>query len=135
VSWNEGEIAAARRAIHDTAQAMLAGELSCLEGARVILNHSSPAKLAWDDPDLLPLTGVVSETDALPLGEERMHWQAAALEALQAEIDSKEIWARRICEPPCKSLVIRLRPLSEAKEIAREVLREYRDTFAELSKR
>ena len=132
MSWNESEFFEARRAIFDVARAMLVGELSYLEGARTIVERWSAARLADFDPDLLPLIGVVSETDALPLGKERAHWQTAAL---QPEIDSKEIWARRLCEAHCKSLVNRLRAVIEPKAIAREVLCEYRDTFIELAKR
>jgi len=59
---------------------MLAGKLSYIEGAWEIVAAGTEARLDERESDLLPL--VVSETDALPLGEMRKHWQAAALDAL-----------------------------------------------------
>jgi hypothetical protein len=37
----------------------------------------------------------------------RKHWQAAALDALQPEIDRKEAWARGFGERHCQRLVER----------------------------
>jgi len=58
-------------------------------------------------PDLLPFVRIDSETEALPLGEMRVHWQQTALEGLQPEIDRMEAWARRFGEPYCRNLVAR----------------------------
>ncbi|MCK1618877.1 hypothetical protein IVA96_19965 [Bradyrhizobium sp. 159] len=67
MSWNEAEILAARRKILKSAQDMLAGQLSYIEGARNIVTASTKARLDKRDVDLLPFVGIVSETDALPL--------------------------------------------------------------------
>jgi hypothetical protein len=107
MSWNESEILAARGRILKTAQDMLTGKLSYIEGAREIVAAGTTARLDERDADLLPFVGIVSETDALPFGEMREHWQAAALEALQPEIDQKEAWARGFGESHCRSLVER----------------------------
>jgi len=107
MSWNEAEILAARRAISAFAQEMLSGRLSYIEGAREITAAWSAARLDERDADMLAFVGIDSETDALPFGEMRAHWQAAALEALQPEIDEKEAWARQFGEPHCRNLVIR----------------------------
>lgn len=107
MSWNESEILAARRAILKAAQDMLAGKLSYIEGAREICSAQASAKLDERDADLLPFHGIDSETDALPFGNMRAHWQAAALAALQPEIDQAEAWARRVGEPYCRRLVER----------------------------
>jgi hypothetical protein len=107
MSWNEGEMLAARRAIFNIAQDMLAGKLSYIEGARRIAAPWSAAKLDRLDADFLPFVGIDSETDALPFGEMRAHWQAAALKALQPEIDEKEAWAQQFGEPHCRNLVAR----------------------------
>jgi hypothetical protein len=86
---------------------MLAGSLSYLEGARIVSDSGSPAGLQDDELD--PFRGVVSETDALPIGAEiRKLWSAAALEKLQPAIDKAELWAHEILEPYCRSLVARL---------------------------
>jgi hypothetical protein len=107
MSWNETEILPARRRIVQAAQDMLAGKLSYLEGARRIVAAATTARLDERDADLLPFVGIDSETDALPLGEMRKHWQAAALDALQPEIDEKEAWAREFGKRHCQSLIER----------------------------
>jgi hypothetical protein len=107
MSYNEAEILAARRMILKASQDLLAGKLSYIEGARKIVAAGTTARLDQWDADLLPFVGIVSETDALPFGEMRKHWQAAALDALQPEIDQKEVWARGFGEPHCRSFVER----------------------------
>jgi len=106
-SWNESEILEARRRILRAAQGMVAGKLSYVEGARKIVAAAATARLDERDADLLSFVAVDSETDALPFGEMREHWQAAALAALQPEIDQKETWARGLGEPHCRNLVER----------------------------
>jgi hypothetical protein len=105
MSRDEPEVMAARRTIFEAAQDMLAGRLSYIEGARKIC----PARFAWGldewDSDLVPFVGIDSETDALPFGEMRSHWQASALKALEPEIAQKEAWARNVGDPHCRGLV------------------------------
>ena len=107
MSWNESEILKARQAILDTAQDMLAGRLTYIEGARKIFAAWRTSKLDEGDADFLPFVGIHSETDALPFGKMRAHWQPAELDALQPEIDRMEAWARRFGEPHCRNLVAR----------------------------
>ncbi|WP_315767777.1 MULTISPECIES: hypothetical protein [unclassified Bradyrhizobium] len=75
---------------------MLAAKLSYIKGEREILAVWTTTRHDERDADLLPLVGIAYETDALPFGELRRHWQAAALESLQPEIDQKEAWARGV---------------------------------------
>src|SRR5258708_5110657 len=103
MSWNESEIRAARRTVLKAARDMLAGTLSYIEGARKIVAIAATARLGERDSDLLPFVGIVSETDALPFDGMREHWQAAALGALQSEIEQKEAWARGFGEPHCRN--------------------------------
>jgi hypothetical protein len=107
MSWNESEILAARRTILKAAREMLAGTLPYIEGARKIVGIATTARLDERDGDLLLFIGIVSETDALPFGEMREHWQATALDALQPEIDQKETWPREFGELYCRNLVKR----------------------------
>lgn len=107
MSWNETEILAARRKIIKAAQDMLVGNISYLEGACKIVAAGPTARIDEWGIDLLPFVGIISETDALPFGEARKHWQAAALKALQPEIDRKEAWARSFGEGHCKNLIER----------------------------
>jgi hypothetical protein len=107
MSWNEAEMMGARRTILETAQDMLAARTSYIEGSRKIIAQRFVARLD-SAPEILPFVGIASETEALPLGEIRMHWQAAALEALQPEIEQSEAWARSVGEPHCRNLVTML---------------------------
>ncbi len=107
MSWNESEILGARRVIFEATKDMLADKLSYIEGARKISAARFAARLDERDADLLPFVGIVSETDALPFGEMRTHWQASALEVLQPEIAKKEAWARQFAEHHCRKLVQR----------------------------
>ena len=107
MSYNESKILETRRGILEAAQDMLAGKLSYIEGARKIVAVWATARLDERDADLLPFVGIASETDALPFGETREHWQVAALDALQPEFDKKEAWAREYGESHCRSLVER----------------------------
>lgn len=97
----------ARLVIFEAAQDMLAARLSYIEGARKI--HAACFSWGLDelDADVRCFAGIHSETDALPFGKMREYWQAAALDALQPEIDKKEAWARKLAEPHCHSLVRR----------------------------
>lgn len=107
MSSDERKMMAARAAVFEAVHDMLAGQLSYIEGARKISAARFSCRLdEWDD-DLRCFIGIDSDTDALPFGKMREHWQSAALEALQAEIDRKEVWARRLAEPHCRNLVER----------------------------
>jgi hypothetical protein len=108
MSWNESKILKARQAILDAAQDMLAGRLTYIEGARKIVAAWWRSKLDEGDADFLPFVGIASETETLPFGKMRAHWQPAALEALQPEIDRMETWAREYGgELHCRNLVAR----------------------------
>ena len=104
MSWNEAEIMGARWTILETAQDMLAARISYIEGSRKIIAQQFIARLD-SVPEILPFVGIASETEALPLGESRTYWQAAALEALQPKIERSEAWARSVGESHCRNLV------------------------------
>jgi hypothetical protein len=110
MSWNESEISTARCMIFAAAAGMLAGKLSYIEGSRKIADARFAARLE-DDADVLPFVGIDSETEALPFAEIRVHWQAAALDALKPQIEEAEAWARGFGEPHCRNIVGRFRPV------------------------
>jgi hypothetical protein len=64
---------------------MLSGEIPLLEGARriTVLRFDVGAP---DDPIFYTMRGVESETDHLPIGSERAHWDDSALVEKDAEI-------------------------------------------------
>jgi hypothetical protein len=113
MSWNECEILAARRIIVDAATAMLAGKLSYIEGSRKVAVARFAARLDGD-ADVLPFVGICSETEALPFGELREHWQAAALDALKPRIEESEAWAQGFGERHCHNLLKRFRTADHA---------------------
>jgi hypothetical protein len=96
----------ARRTIGEIAKAMLAGETSFLSGSRKINALRFPARLDHDQ-DVIPFVAIDSETDALPLGPVRAHWNADALRRLEPEIERAEIWAREFGSEACRKLVER----------------------------
>ncbi|MGV7212031.1 hypothetical protein [Bradyrhizobium sp. UFLA05-112] len=106
VSWNQSEVIAARQIIIETAKGILSGSVFPVEGARTIARRRFKARLE-DDPDILPFVGIASETESLPLGRERAHWQVRALADLQGRIDESQAWALTIATAHCQSLLAR----------------------------
>lgn len=92
--------------IKDTARAMLEGRQSFIEGSRRI-NELSPKAGMHDDPDIVPILAVASETDDLPMGDVQQLWQAAALNDLRPKIEQAETWAREVVSIHCRNLIQR----------------------------
>lgn len=93
--------------IGEVASQMLRREISFLEGIRKIVALRLEAGLL-EDPDVMVLVAIDSETDALPLGPQiTEHWQPQALAALRPQIDDAENWARAVGITACRSLVER----------------------------
>ncbi|MGJ4928802.1 hypothetical protein ACQR1I_06140 [Bradyrhizobium sp. HKCCYLS2038] len=110
MSWNQDEIVRARQTIIETARQILSNALSPIEGARIIVAHRMSARLETDR-DILPFVGIDSETEALPLGRDRIHWRAESLRDLEPSIASAEAWARGVATRPCESLLQRTEEL------------------------
>lgn len=86
---------------------MLDGSLPYLEGSRTIARLRFDAAVDEWDPDIVPFVGVVSETDSLPIGDQRKFWSAANRERLQPRIDEAERWAKGILESHCRNFIER----------------------------
>ncbi|CAN0628272.1 TPA: DUF2489 domain-containing protein [Burkholderia vietnamiensis] len=95
------------RQVVSTAQAMLDGQLSFLIGSRRLAGLRHEANAAADDTDFLAFVAIDSETDALPLGAVREHWDQNALAKLEPEIKEAELWASTVGTDACKSLIAR----------------------------
>jgi hypothetical protein len=106
MSWNQSEVVEAREAILETAKGMLSGAVSPIVGARIIVKHRFKARLE-NDADILRFVGIASETEALPLGDERKHWQPLALSGLQPAIDKAQSWARDVGARNCQNVLAR----------------------------
>jgi hypothetical protein len=96
-----------RRAVVSTAQAMLDGKLSFLIGSRQLAALRLETNTAADDADFLIFVAIDSETDALPLGAVREHWDQSALTRLEPEIEEAEHWASTVGADACRSLITR----------------------------
>ncbi|QOY95397.1 DUF2489 domain-containing protein [Massilia sp. UMI-21] len=86
---------------------MLDGQLSFLIGSRRLAALRHETDTAADDADFLIFVAIDSETDALPLGAVREHWDKRALARLELEIEEAEHWASTAGADACKSLIAR----------------------------
>lgn len=94
----------AGRKVVAAAKSILSGELGIVAGARHL------AKWRFDlgaehDPDLMFFVGVDSETDHLPVGDARSHWDAQALKQKDEEMRSFEATFREEALRACQRLV------------------------------
>jgi hypothetical protein len=92
-----------------SANARLAGELGPIETARALSGFRGNDEAL--DKILLTFVGVDSETDTLPLGKVRQHWNPVALEREDAKIARAEAWCREMVTDACRDLVKVLTPL------------------------
>lgn len=86
---------------------MLDEQLSFLIGSRRLAALRHEADTADDDADFMVFVAIASETDALPLGAVREHWDRDALARLEPEIEQAEHWAATAGADACKSLIMR----------------------------
>lgn len=86
---------------------MLDGQLSFLIGSRRLAALRHEIDTAGDDADFTVFVAIDSETDALPLGAVRDHWDQDALARLEPEIEEAERWAASAGADACRSLIAR----------------------------
>jgi hypothetical protein len=86
---------------------MLDGQLSVLIGARRLAILYYETDIAADDVDFLMFVAIDSETDSLPLGAVREHWDQSALARLESQIKQAELWASNVGNNACRSLIAR----------------------------
>jgi hypothetical protein len=92
-----GKIVAAARAV-------LTGELSIIAGARQLCGLGYEIG-ADRDGDFTFFVGLESETDHLPVGDVRKHWNAEALQEKEAEITRAEAFYRERAFDTCRRLI------------------------------
>ena len=103
----ERYINSVRRQIAQTAQDMLAGETSYILGARKLDSLRHEISGMEGDADFMVFVAIASETDGLPVGAVREHWDPQALDELQPEIEAAEAWAKGHAELICVKFVTR----------------------------
>ena len=84
----------------------LSGEVSAVQGARLIVCLGG-LELPEGDEDLRALRLVDSETDHLPLADERQHWAPPALAEKADKLARAERWAREVALTAFKNLAER----------------------------
>lgn len=104
---NLHDIENARNKIVRLCRLILDGKLSFIEGSRSIWRLGPEARLPENDPDMTIFLGIDSETDALPVGQQRKLWARDALERLPPDIGRSEAWAKDHGQAACESLVRR----------------------------
>jgi hypothetical protein len=87
---------------------MLAGELSYLDGARIILELRWTAEIPEDDQDIAAYVLIESETDHLPIGGQRQYWSLEALNQKESDLRRAEDWARRTAGDETRRMLHRL---------------------------
>lgn len=103
----EREILARHRLVA-VAQDMLDGKLPFLEGAvQVLAIRSQLSGITDPDPDFDVFVVIRSETDHLPLTEQRSMWLPEALDSLEPELKQSEEWARSFAPQACRNLMER----------------------------
>lgn len=93
------------------ALAMLAGNLSFIEGADQILAvNEGLGGVLVNDPDFRVFSVIQSETDHLPRQHQRKLWSPDVLAKLDSELQKSEAWARSIGIAACQNLYARFGP-------------------------
>ena len=99
-----------RQAIITTAQAILDGNLSIIEGSVVLCRISHKVVPVWhEDEDFLIFGVISSETDHLPTGSARQFWNPIALEREDKKIGDIEDRARSDVLAACRNLLVRFK--------------------------
>ena len=91
----------ARANITRIVNAMLAGQLSFIEGARNVNVWSNNAGIDLLSEPFVTFVAIDSETDAVPIGKVRDLWAPEALARYRVEWERSEAWAKQWGEPAC----------------------------------
>jgi len=87
------------------AQAVLVGEVGLVEGARRLTGIGQElVPDLWSDPDFSVLGAVDSESDGLPTGDARAHWDPSALTQKDSELAEFETKVRDAVLTACRSI-------------------------------
>jgi hypothetical protein len=98
----------------EVASAMLRGEIGVIEGSRQLCRLRFSCSSLDHDPDFIPFVGIDSDTDHLPVGEDRRHWAADALARKDIEIQDAEAFYRNHAIAGCERLLARFGSTSKA---------------------
>ena len=88
-------------------RAMLAGEMSFIEGAIKVCSFLASVQASENDPDFTAFVVIRSETDHLPPLHSQPHWSTYVLKRMQPEFEETEIWAKSFAVEACTNLIER----------------------------
>ena len=89
-------------------QAMVENKMSYIMGSRLILSFARGAGFHTDDPDILIIVGIESETDHIPSQSELAHWNRQAMAEQKDDWAGFEKWAQEVGKEACLNLISRL---------------------------
>jgi hypothetical protein len=95
-----------RKAMVLVARRIFDGSTGIVAGARELTRLRFPSR-AETDKDILYFVGIDSESDHLPLGAVRQHWNTEALKAKDAELQAYEALVRDRAFVACQNLIAR----------------------------
>jgi hypothetical protein len=101
--YNEEHLQWLRSKILEIARSILSGEVGVIAGARMFggLSHQAGDR----DLDFLFFIGLDSETDHLPIGDARQHWNPEVLRAKDAELAAYEAKVRDRAFKACRGII------------------------------
>ena len=88
-------------------KAVLSGELDILEAAPRLWAVLQRLGLDWDDEDSSAFGLIASETEHLPVGQQRLHWSEQALERKEPRVVEARKWAEEFGMPACQRVASR----------------------------
>jgi hypothetical protein len=94
-----------RDRITELAQTMMNGERPYIEGIRLILDLTNPARLDQIEEPFVNFLAIYSQTDDIPVGELREKWHPEAKIKLGPEWAKAEEYAKTFGEPACREAI------------------------------
>jgi hypothetical protein len=105
VSINAPEIERYRQQISATAQAMLSGDCSYIEGVRAMRGLFESGHVDQFEEPFVAFVAIDSETDAVPVGRFREQWHPDAQMRFAEAWGEAEAYARALGEPACRAAI------------------------------
>ncbi len=90
-----------------TATEMITGKLGIIAGARILATLRFEVGVTEYDEDFLTFVAIDSETDDLPIGQQREHWATKALQEKDVEIKRCENLYQQNAIQACKNIIKR----------------------------
>ena len=92
----------ARGKLVEALDKMLGGQLSFIEGSRIVSQLADAAGFERLSEPFVRFVAIDSETDAVPVGRVRDQWQPEAVAKQADDWAKSEAWAKECGEPACR---------------------------------